>query len=525
MKIARLYIRVSTDEQADTGFSQRHQDEMLTRWCEINNVYVSHKHFEDHSAKNFERPEFKKMLMQIRKEKNKTDLLLFTKWDRFSRNAGDAYGMITTLNRLGVEPQAIEQPLDLSIPENKMMLAFYLAAPEVENDRRSLNVATGMRRALKEGRYMGKAPIGYLNKKNEKSKWIEPDPASADIVREVFQDIATGKYSAESVLKFTTARGISCSKNNFWNLLRNPVYCGKILVPAYKGEEAQLVTGQHEPLISEALFYQVQDILDGKKKIQKTKRTVDDRFPLRGFLQCNDNSCSRLLTASASRGRKLHYEYYHCTSSCGTRFPAAQVNEAIITELRKWKPHPAVKVLYLQILQDVLSRNEAQQKQQLKEIQKEMVTLENRRVKARELLLTDSIDPDDYKSIKREADRRITQLEAQVALLSEQPLNIRPQLEQGITVLEHIDHWYSHSTTDARRQILGSIFPEKLVYDGTGFRTARVNEAVRLIFTLGAAFAEKEMGQAGNISDLSHEVIPLGLEPRALTLKVLCSTN
>jgi hypothetical protein len=55
--------------------------------------------------------------------------------------------MINTLRKLGVKPQAIEQPLDLQIPENKMMLAFYLAAPEVENDRRSLNVIHGMRRA------------------------------------------------------------------------------------------------------------------------------------------------------------------------------------------------------------------------------------------------------------------------------------------------------------------------------------------------------------------------------------------
>ncbi len=44
--------------------------------------------------------------------------------------------MINTLLKLGIEPQAIEQPVDLSIPENKMMLALYLAAPEVKNDRR-----------------------------------------------------------------------------------------------------------------------------------------------------------------------------------------------------------------------------------------------------------------------------------------------------------------------------------------------------------------------------------------------------
>ena len=66
--------------------------------------------------------------------------------------------------------QAIEQPLDLSIPENKMMLAFYLAAPEAENDRRALNTFFGMRRAKKEGRYMGTAPTGYINKTTESGK-------------------------------------------------------------------------------------------------------------------------------------------------------------------------------------------------------------------------------------------------------------------------------------------------------------------------------------------------------------------
>src|SRR6202012_356728 len=103
----------------------------------------------------------------LKKRRGQTDFVLFTKWDRFSRNAGDAYGIINLLRKLEVEPQAIEQPLDLSVPENKMMLAFYLAAPEVENDRRALNVFHGMSGAKKEGRWMATAPYGYENKSTE----------------------------------------------------------------------------------------------------------------------------------------------------------------------------------------------------------------------------------------------------------------------------------------------------------------------------------------------------------------------
>ena len=63
-----------------------------------------------------------------------------------------------------MEPQAVEQPLDLSIPENKNDAGFYLAAPEVENDRRALNVFNGMRRAKKEGRWMARSD--WLCKQN-----------------------------------------------------------------------------------------------------------------------------------------------------------------------------------------------------------------------------------------------------------------------------------------------------------------------------------------------------------------------
>ena len=72
--------------------------------------------------------------------RQKPDLLVFTKWDRFSRNSIHAHQMIGTLRKLGIDPQAIEQPLDLTVPENKLMLAFYLTTPEIENDGRGVNI-------------------------------------------------------------------------------------------------------------------------------------------------------------------------------------------------------------------------------------------------------------------------------------------------------------------------------------------------------------------------------------------------
>lgn len=506
MKSAILYIRVSTDEQADTGFSQRHQEEMLRRYCQLQDIHISQVYLEDHSAKNFKRPEFTKMLLYIRKQKGIIDQILFTKWDRFSRSGPDAYAMISTLNKLGVEPLAIEQPLDLSVPENKIMLAFYLTAPEVENDRRALNVKTGMRRALKEGRFMGKAPVGYINRQMDKKKWIEPHPEKAQHVIYCFEEVASGKYSTESVLKSARSRGFICSKNNFWRMLNNPVYMGQILLPPYKGDPATLQPGQHTPIISADLYYQVQDVLQGKKKQQKTKKTVDDRFPLRGFIICHADG--RLLTASSSKGRKQYYDYYHCTSECGTRHPAANIHNAIIQELAKWTPDPAVKELYKLILEDINGQTRREQLQQLKELQLQLKNLAEKMNTARELLLNKQLDPDDYKIIKNQVEEQRARAESKVSTITEQQQDITPLIDAGLSSLENIAGHYQNASTETKRLIIDSIFPDKLEFDGSGFRTARVNEAVSLLFNLGAAFSQIKTGQEHDFAALSREVIP-----------------
>lgn len=506
MKKVFLYIRVSTDEQADTGYSQRSQNEMLSKYCELNNFIVIEKFYEDHSAKNFNRPQFTKLLIQLKKHRGIADLVLFTKWDRFSRNAGDAYQMINTLNKLGVDPQAVEQPLNLEIPENKMMLAFYLAAPEVENDRRALNVFNGMRRAKKEGRYMGRAPLGYSNKIDPAGrKHISPN-GFAPIVVWVFEQLATGKYTAESIWKEAKRRGLKCEKNTFWNALRNEAYCGLIKVRSYKTEEEIILSGSHQAIISKSLFYEVQDVLDGRKKIQRTKITVDDKFPLRGFLLCPD--CNKLLTASSSRGRKYYYDYYHCTSACGVRFKATIINEKFVQELKKWKPDNAVKQLYKLILQDVYQQQQKLKAQELQQIKAALVDIAARQNKALELLMADAMEADDYKTIKRDCEQKTFILEEKIAAFTS-AADLQPLIDKSLSVLENVDQVYSSSNTLAKRNIIGSMFPDKLQFDGEHYRTTRINEAVRIIYNIGAAFNKIKMAQVKQLSDLCHEVNPL----------------
>src|ERR1017187_3880716 len=98
-----LYCRVSTTEQADHGYSLADQELRLEQYCKHKGYEIALQVREDASAKTFERPQFKRVLDYIKKNKGTVDQLLVVKWDRFSRNATDALGMIRTLLSYGVK--------------------------------------------------------------------------------------------------------------------------------------------------------------------------------------------------------------------------------------------------------------------------------------------------------------------------------------------------------------------------------------------------------------------------------------
>jgi site-specific DNA recombinase len=475
--IADLYIRVSTDEQADKGYSQRNQEEMLRKYCDNHSIEIRNVIYEDHSAKSFNRPEWKKLIQQLKKNRNRIDLILFTKWDRFSRNAGDAYQMINVLRDLNVEPQAIEQPLDLSIPENKMMLAFYLAAPEVENDRRALNVFYGMRRAKKEGRYMGLAPVGYKNKVDETgNKYIAPKQPDASILLWAFEHIGKGAFNTAQIWKKAKDKGLRCSKNAFWQLIRNPLYCGKIFIPRFKDEESYFVEGQHEAIISEELFDRVQDVLDGRGRKYRPKIETQREFPLKGFLVCPE--CGKLLTASKSRGRSRHYTYYHCYRGCSHRINSDRITKAFDDELKKYVPKKEILDIYHRIVSETYYEMTSDIQVSKKQLWGQINEYEKRMSHIRDLLATDKIEASDYNDFKAQYSSTIEQLNVKVNSLNAKVPCLDGLLSSGLEDLMRLDKILGEGNNEDVRAIVNMIYPDKLTFNGNVFLMGKVNVAL-----------------------------------------------
>jgi hypothetical protein len=299
----------------------------------------------------------------------------------------------------------------------------------------------------------------------------------------------------------------------FWFVIRNPVYCGKIFIPKHKDEDSQFVKGQHEPIISEALFYEVQDILDGRERKYRLKTVAAVSLPLRGFLLCP--VCGKVLSGRASRGRYKYYAYYHCFGGCTHRFRADHVNELLTIELKKYTPTPRWQPILKSFLYKAYHQQSGRSSDERKQLTEQVKDLEGKLSMSRDLLLSDQIDPADYRAMKAEYEERLNRQQAKLNALVNQPDNFDAILKKGLDNLFHLSEIYETGNSEEKRKVISSVYSEKLTFDGDQLRTTRINKAVKLIYTLDKELAEKEKGQNGNFSILSSQVGKTGLLPGA----------
>ncbi|MFT6760221.1 MAG: site-specific DNA recombinase [Psychroserpens sp.] len=510
-KRAALMSRVSSDEQAK-GYSLGVQSEALENYCQRNDIEIIYSFTEDHSAKNFDRPAFKEFLEYLKKNKGSIDLFLFTSWDRFSRNSMDAYHMIDRLKKLGIEAQSIEQPIDFSVPENKMMLAMYLVMPEVDNDRRSIKIRGGIRAALKAGRWCRMAPFGYRNTRDENSRPIIVPNQYAEPIKVSFKRIANGKSQPEA-RKELNESGVPIQKSRFSEMLRNPMYMGKIEVPALQEEPYQVIEGEHSGIVSEKLFFQVQQVLKGNRPNTRIEPKIQNELlPLRGILKCSN--CDGKLTGSRSRGRNgIRHAYYHCNHCGNERYKAESANEAVVDVLNELKFSQPSKMIYKELVKRLLNGDQKGKKLKIDKLNSEIEQQSSRIERLQDSLADGLMSYEDFNNMKS----RFTSLQesAQKELDELQVDNTEKAalLNNALDVIYKLGEFYTEADAKRKIKILGSIFPEMLEFDGNKCRTTKINQAVALCLSVDKGFSENKNRILPQKLEVSGWVEPEGFEP------------
>lgn len=318
-----IYARVSSREQAE-GYSLDAQLGLLRGYAIAKGLTVVAEFAEPESAKTAGRRHFGEALHLIRTRKARA--LVVEKTDRLYRNLKDR----VLVDESRAEVHLVKEGAVIT-PDSKSHEKFVhdikVTVAKLFIDNLKEEAEKGILEKLNQGGWPGAAPLGYINTRRDGRNVVDPDPARAVLVRRLFEEFAKGQQSTQSLHVFaasiglTNRRGNALVKSQVYWILTNPFYTGRMV---WKG---QTYKGNHPPLISEALFAKVQEILTGRTSgsAPKSKR----EFAYKGIIRCGVCGC----LCSPYTVRKpsgAEFTYYACTGARGC--PRKGMREEAITE-------------------------------------------------------------------------------------------------------------------------------------------------------------------------------------------------
>jgi site-specific DNA recombinase len=513
MKKVILYCRVSTEEQAQ-GNSLDYQEMRLKEYCHIMRYDIFDTIKDNESGKDFNRKGWKEIRKHCKVKNNKIDGVLFLRWDRFARNLGLSLNEIEYLKKFGVEVNSSEQPLDFNSPNSILLLSTYLAIPEVERNNISRRTKECTYKAQIEGKCTNKAPIGYTNdNSNEKNKKVLINDKTASLVKWAFIEASKGIKSIELIRRELNPKGLKISKSSFPRMLKNQFYIGLVFVNEWMENPSHWVKGRHQALIDDETFDKVQEMHFGKKKVKpKVCKTSTDEFFLRDFLKCPH--CGKKLTACYSRGNGGEYPYYKCHYCHKFNANATKANELFVDYIRTLKPNDAVLKLYVKVFAEIKYDRD-------KNLNKEVANVIL--MKEKEVEKLKKID-DEYADGKLKSDnygRIVDNIQAQIqafddeiyrlTTLNEKKVDVK--FDYAVNLLSNMDLILTTAPLADKINVLGSMFPDKIEFDGKKHRTDSYNKVLDVIFKDTNQLRTQKKEESVVNSESSSLVPGAGIEP------------
>ncbi len=460
MKGAVGYARVSTDEQAQENNSLPMQQRRIATFCKQNEVPVLQIFEESYSARTMERPGLTELLNFCRLNKKKISRFVVCDLSRLARNVRDQAQIIVSLKQLGITVDSIDEPLTDDSAMGQLVRNMLGSIHQFFSDSLSEKTRTRMQEGVKQGRFLWPAPVGYMNLSKEKR--IIPDPKRAPLVRQAFELVASGRYATtDAVLKVVSAMGLTTkkdralSKQTFARMLTNPIYAGWVV----SGEVT--AQGNHEPLISQKLFQEVQMRLNGKSVPHKK---ASDDFPLRGIVRCA--TCKKALTAGWTRGRSQKYPRYWCwTKTCKqVSIRRGDLEGLFVNLLSMMRPTAQL----LTELPKRIAEQWRQRKDQIAanraQLTKRLAELDTLNHKAITSLIKNEISALDFEAFKMTGSEERVKIEAALSDLDSERNTMEGMLKQAeVQAVDLVGAW-ENGNTNQRQELTKSFFPKGLVF-------------------------------------------------------------
>ena len=383
-KIAGLYIRVSTEDQAREGFSLPEQEKRLRAMCEYKG-YEIYKLYKDAgiSAKTGNtRPAFEELLQDIRDKKCNTIVVL--KLDRLTRSVFDLEGIMNFLEENNAYLDCANEEINTTNSSGKMVARLLTTVSQNEIERTSERTKFGLTGAIKEGHIPARAPLGYKHI----DKKLVPDPLTKDIVIRIYNLYFEGKsyYNIATIFNEEQVLGKTNWKDTgILRIISNEVYKGDY-VHGKRTKHPTLYKDVVEPIISKEMWEncQVQ-----KKKNQKNYMRTQTYIFLQK-LRCP--KCGRILAGGASHKIKSDkwYFYYRC-ENCKNNIHEDKIEDKIKTLLADILEYDnVVNEFFLPVLKSKVDNPK-------QELEKELKNLNNKKERIRKAYIDELFTEEEFK--------------------------------------------------------------------------------------------------------------------------------
>lgn len=299
-----LYARVSTDKQALKDLSIPAQIATMKEYAhKMGWKVIGHFVDEGESAKTANRPELKRLIQHCKENKNVAAVIVH-KIDRLARNLIDYATIKAVLKQKGIRLVSVSEPFDDN-PIGRLLENIIASISEWYSANLGEEIKKANLAKLKRGEWPHKPPVGYksIEGENGRVKHV-PDSKIAPLARQAFELFSTGNYSLKTLAEEMQVRGLKTrygriySPESMKKLLTRRFYIGRL---EWRGKEYK---GKHKPVVSQELFYRVQEVLRRRSIDTGEKGRLE--FLLRGVAFCR--ACGQRLTGEVHpRG-----SYYRC---------------------------------------------------------------------------------------------------------------------------------------------------------------------------------------------------------------------
>ena len=467
-KVAVIYCRVSTEEQAKEGLSVESQELSCRRKAEEEGYSILEViKDEGKSGGNIKRPGIQRILRLIA-EKETLNAIYITNTDRLSRNVADHIFLTDLFRKNKIDLKSITQPkMDdsaASITMDVMMATF--------NQFHRLNtgekVKTTMCEKAKAGYFPGKAPIGYKNvsypnvSERFARKVVEIDDEVAPLIREAFRLYSTGNYNIFDLSDILYEKGLRTRvgtktfHSQMGTILKNRFYLGEL---HWGG--VNLTEAKHKPLIDIDLFERVQKVFSGHNHHACRKRKFT--WLLNGFIRCYKHG-SRY-TAEWHLKKKI--AYYHCTQSgCPRYIEINKLEEMVADKFKTLEFSQDFIDLVLEKVRNIFYDRRQSYDSKRQGLVNQRIAFEAKMRVAENKLLDKVISDEDFTRIRNELKVELTGIDDKIVQLQREKDIDVDMAKEVIGLTRNIYDTYQNASPQLKKMLLGFFWERFEVHDG-----------------------------------------------------------